>query len=256
MRKVSLLIAILIPAVISGYFAAPRLRAASACEFQNSLQKLSQAQENTLANDSSDNIRIELSFRKAILGQIIDCAANDAVAMQSTIKSLSVQDSDIKNIQNRFASKFDDVINYYHSQKTLVGDLGIEGSKKFSANFKEWKHSNYEPLFELGTNFIIFSKNQELMRTAENRLDQIKRTLQTLSLTDNETVRKLLQNAEDNFRKAKGANDQAQEVFRLANWPNDSSALITSSLGYLKETYQNFFDIRNETQKIISGSSH
>jgi hypothetical protein len=130
----------------------------------------------------------------------------------------------------------------------LVGDLGIEGSKKFSAGLKEWRNSNYGPMFELGTNFIIFSKNQELMRIAGSRFDQIKRTLKVLDLTDNETIRALLQNAEDNFGKANNDNGRAKEVFRSLSWPNDSLNLITSSLGYLKETYQNFSDIRTEAQ--------
>lgn len=261
MKKIILSIALLALIAISRYSVAPRLRAAGfhfvevasatqagICEFQKDLQDLSRAQKNTLANDSSDNIKTELSLRKSILSEVINCAINDAITMQSSIKPLAINDPDIQAIQNRLLSKFNDVINYYRFQKTLVGDLGLEGSKKFSMNLKGWRNSNYEALFELGTNFIIFSKNQELMRIAGNRFDQIKRTLQVLTLTDNETIRTLLQSAESNFGKAREDNSRAQDIFKSLSWPNDSSNLITSSLEYLKETYQNFFDIRNEMQ--------
>ncbi len=248
MRKITLSIVILASIAVSLY-SAPRIRAAGACDFAQGFQGLSRAKDNTLANDSSDNLKTELAFRKIILNKILDCAIQDAIGLQLNIKSLQVNDSDIQTIQNRLVSKFNDAIDYYRFQKTLVGDLGVEGSKKFSTGLKEWRSSNYEPLFELGTNFIIFSKNQELMRIAGNRFDQVKRTLQTLQLTDNETIRTLLQNAENNFRKADEGNNRAQEIFRLLSWPNDSSNLITSSLEYLKETYQNFFDIRNEVRQ-------
>ena len=242
------LFVVLCTAIAVSIYSAPRIRAASVCDFEHGFQELSQAKDNTLANDSPENIKIELTLRKIILNQILDCAIHDAMSMQSNIKSLLINDPEIQEIQNRFLSKFDDTINYYRFQKTLVGDLGITGSKKFSINLKELRNSNYEPLVELGTNFIIFSKNQELLRIAGNRFDQIKRTLQALTLTDNETIRALLQNAEDNFRKANNDNSRAKEIFRSLSWPNDSLSIITSSLGHLKETYQNFFDIRNEAQ--------
>ena len=247
------LFTILLTAIAVSMYPAPITLAADACDFQNGFQDLAQKKDDYLNDNSPDNLRAELDVRKIILNQILDCAIKDALTAQSNVKSLSINDPDIQAIQNRFLSKFDDVVNYYRFQKTLVGDLGIEGSKKFSAGLKEWRNSNHEPLFELGTNFIIFSKNQELMRIAGNRLDQIKRTLQVLALIDYETIRTLLKNAESNFGKANNDNNRAREVFRSLVWPNNSLSIITSSLGYLKETYLNFSDIRTEAQKIISG---
>lgn len=250
--KIALFI-VLLTAIAASIYPATTTRAANTCDFQNGLRDLSQKKDSYINDNSLDNLLSELDTRKAILNQILDCAVGDAANLQSSVKSLSINDPDIQNIQNRLVSKFDDAINYYRFQKILVGDLGIEGSKKFSIDLKEWRNSNYEALFELGTNFIIFSKNQELMRIAGDRFNQIKRTLQALGLTDNETIRTLLQNAEDNFGKANDNNNRAREIFRLLSWPNDSLDRITSSLEYLKETYQNFFDIRTEAQKIISG---
>lgn len=241
-------------ALLAGAFAAIIIAARSAhpaaaavpCDFQNGLQELSQKEDSYRNDGSLDNLRSELAARKTVISQVLDCAIGDAATLQSGIASLSINDSDIKNIQNRLLSKFDDAINYYRFQKTLINDLGIEGSKRFSRSLKEWRASSYEPFAELGTNFVIFAKNQELFQTTGNRLNQIKRTLQALKLTDNETVQGLLRSAEDSFGKAKEDNSRAEEIFKRLSWPNDSSSLIKSSLEYLKETYQNFFDIRNE----------
>ncbi len=229
-------------------------QASEGCEFQNSLQDLAWIHNNPPSNDYSENLRAELVVRKKIFNQLIDCGIAEATGLQSSIQSVSVDSPEMKDSQNRLSSKFGDAINYYRLQKTLVGDLGIEGSKQFSKDIKEWRSSNYAPLAELGKNFVIFRKNQDLMETAHKRLNQIEQTLRILKVTDNETVRIILQNAQDNFGKAKSDNDRAQQIFRQLSWPNDSSQLAESSLAYLKETYQNFFDIRNELGKIISGA--
>ncbi len=221
--------------------------AANVCEFQSDLKQLSSAETN-----SSSDIQTELAIRRNLLNQIIDCAINDAAKLQSNIKSLSINIPEIKDIQNRLVSKFDEIINYYSYQKTLVNNLGVEGSKRFAINLKDWRASNYTPLAGLGANFEIFSKNQELVQTTENRLNQMEITVRALKLTDYETIRTSLKDAENNFRQAKEYNNQAENVFKRLGQPDYLPILMKSSLEYLKNVYQNFFDIQDETQKIIS----
>lgn len=228
--------------------------AANNCDFKNNLKELSDAQAVSQSNDSQENIKKELTVRKKILSQTIACSVNETLSLQSSVKLAEAGSSELREIQNRMISKLDDMIDYYKSQEGAIGDLGIGGSKIFSANLKSWRNSNYVPMADLGKNFLIFTKNQDIIQITRNRLNQINITLKALGLDDNQKISDMLNQARKNIRFADEENGLAKDVFKRLVWPNDVSDIMVSSLQRLKDAYQNFFDIGKEAQGIISNS--
>ncbi len=228
-----------------------RAEAAANCDFKNSLKGLAGAQ--AAVNDGG-SIKTELDARKSLINQAIDCSITETLAAQSDVKIADTGYSGLEEIQNRIASKFDDILSYYKAQKNSVNDLGIEGSKTFSANLKSWRSSNYVPLAEISRNFIIFAKNQYILQTAQNRFNQVSITLKTLQLADNSKISDGLNRASRNLAAANDENEQIKNAFRTMAWPNNIAALMDSSLGHMRDAYQNFFDVSKEAQEIISNS--
>lgn len=253
MRKINIIFGALATVVL---LTSPsyRVNAADNCDFKSGLENLSSARNASMSNENQENILRELTARKNLINQTIDCSINEVLNIQSDVKLAETNYSDINDIQNKIISKLDEIIGYYQMQKTYVNDLGIEGSKNFAANLKSWRNSNYVPISEISDNFIIFSKNQYIMQTTRNRLDQITLTLKTLGLTDNQKISDGLNEARKNLNKANADNEQIKDAFRTMAWPNNISDFINSSLQHLKDAYQNFFDVSTNAQDIISGS--
>jgi len=253
MQKNKLIIGALIAvALMSPLFY--RAEAADACDFKDNLKELLSAQAALRANDSQENILKELSVRKKIISQAIDCSIRETLGLQSSVKLAEANSPALREIKNRIISRLDEIIGYYQTQNGAVRDLGIGGSKIFSANLKSWRDSNYVPVSELGNNFIVFVKNQDVLQTTQNRLNQMTLTLKTLGLADNQKISGLLNQAEKNIRMANEDNLLAEDIFKRLAWPNNVSDIMVSSLQRLKDSYQNFFDLSKEAQSIISNS--
>jgi len=253
MRKINIVIG---AAIFTALIIPPSYKASAAanCDFTNGLKELSKAQAVSMSDDSSESIKNELTARKNLINQAIDCSTSETLSLQSDIKLVDTGYPGLEDIQNSIISKLDDALNYYQAQKNSVNDLGIEGSKTFSINLKSWRDSNYVPVAELGRNFIIFAKNQYILQTTQNRFNQISITLKTLQLADNQKINDYLNQADKNLGMANDENEQIKDAFKTMAWPNDISGLIDSSLGHMKDTYQSFFDISKEAQDIISSS--
>lgn len=251
MRKINIIIgATLFAAFAVSPFA--RAEAATNCDFKSGLKDLSAAQSASAFSDDKETIKTELAARKNLINQAIDCSVSETLSLQSDIKIVDTSYAGLDDIQNRIVSKLNDVLNYYQAQKNSVNDLGIEGSKSFSAELKSWRESNYTPIAEIGRNFIIFAKNQYILQTAGSRLNQITITIKTLQLDDNQKISDDLSQASKNISLANDDNNQIMNAFRTMAWPNNISDLMDSSLGHMKDAYQNFFDISKEAQSIVS----
>ena len=255
MKKINVSIGFLAVAALAA-LSLNQAEAADNCDFKESIKELSAIQALPHADDGPEKIKDELFVRKKLIRQTIDCAVNEALSFQSELKIINANYPGLDDIKNRFVSKFDEIIGYYQARKDGVNDLGIEGSKIFSANLKSWRVSNFVPMAELGESFIIFSKNQDILQTTQNRLNQISLTLKALGLADNQKISDILNDARKNIRFANDYNSQAQDILKRMSWPNNVSDLTISSLRHLKDAYQNFFDIGRETENMLKPTAN
>ena len=209
----------------------------------------------TIANDpaldSGTKIREALALRKELLTQTLDCAISDAQALQTNLSGVSIPDPDIARIQTRILGRISEAISYYQTQEASVNDLGLQGSHDFAANLKTWRAGNYTPLIEAAQNLILWSHNQDLIQTAQNRMNQISHTMVLLSIVNDKDVQTPWQNAEANFNDAQNFNQQATDSLKAIDDPDTSLDLIKSSLGALSKVYQNFLDLSDALSNVL-----
>ncbi|KKW45315.1 MAG: hypothetical protein A3A43_03155 [Candidatus Liptonbacteria bacterium RIFCSPLOWO2_01_FULL_56_20] len=224
--------------------------AESECRFGEQLDALAAVQK-TAAENSLEALRAELVLRKNILSSITDCGIRDAKNLLRGLNLVAVSEQSAAPLRDQFAARLNQAIEYYELQKSRLDDLGLQATKDTAKNMREWRRSIYTPLADRAGNFIIWTKNQALIRAAKNRLSQVNQTIQTLKLADYEEVKNFWSDAERNVWDAERLNEDARSSLGRFDDPEVSLAIIKNSLQALSLTYQNFFDLSESVKQIV-----
>lgn len=223
----------------------------TACNFQTQLEAVKAAAEDK-GLDTVQRIRAELFARKSMLKNVVDCAAQDAEKLKNEVASATVpQEGEIRQIQNQIAGDLNAAVQYYAIQKIKIESVGLRGSQELARDIKEWRTISYNPLAQKAVNFIAWSKNQELIQTARNRLNQIRRTVTVLKLLNDEEFQNLFNRADGYFSQAVAANQKALETFTRLGNPENALIFIKAALDELAQTYQEFFTISERINTLL-----
>ncbi len=235
--------AAIISAIFFGFFPKTSVLAESGCKLtQSAVGELGKIQENASLDDSY-KIREELRIRKALLNNVVDCAAQELLALKYKFENAGNGNEEVRTLRSQFSPWFFDTLNYYSAEKARVDNLGIQGTKEFARNFRLWREGNFQPISKLIANFVIWSQNQELMSVAKIRLEQIKRSIEFFGLTFNDNVRTALQDADGSLQKTLAFNSAAKEILRTYGSADDAASEINLSLENLSLTYKNIFEL-------------
>lgn len=245
MRYTSLFSGIALGVILTASRILPAGAAQNPCRFEPQFDALSTLLATPKDNDL-EHVRAELTIRKSILTNVLDCALGKIRSLAGTLDAIPSDDPDITDLAKRFQSRLDDVSAYYNSERLRVGDLGLWGSKDMASTIAERRGFYLNPLTEEIAQFVIWTKNQDLFQVAENRLNQIQTTTKFLKLIDNQETSDRLGKAHESFTKAKELNDAAKQALKRMDISDDSLALIKNSLEALAETYKNFFEVSRE----------
>lgn len=223
------------------------------CNFQSQFEELVDVKNNAKLDDLQ-RIRVELKIRKDILNNILACAIQDVLSTKAKLVEIRPSDEENKIIQNQFLNQLNVIVNYYQNQKFKIEDLGIQGSEDLARDIKEWRANTYLPLANEATNFLIWIKNRDLIKTTEQRLGQVNQTIKNLKVSGNENIQSLLEKSRLNIETAKVGSLEAKKIFQdFPPSPKSSSlAFIKISLESLAKAYQNFFDIMDVIKKMLS----
>jgi len=194
----------------------------------------------------------ELAARRTLLTRIISCAKTEALSLQTDLNNMPA-DNDTKTLQSQFYGKLGDAANYYDIELSKVNDSGIAGTKAIANEALSWRKANYDTLANQISNFILWSQNQALFRTAEGRFTQIGRIVSFLEgAAQNTDLEGVTAIAQTSFTNAKNANSDAKNALTQFLPPDQSLSLIQESLQLLSDSYQKFFDVSNVLQKLLS----
>lgn len=207
-----------------------------------------------LSADDSQNyfkrLKEELVLRKELISNTIACSIEEASALRARVDKSS--DSQIKEAGRKISGLLWDAIGYYNLQLTKVPDLGLEGSRYFAKDLLVWRRGNYAPIAKTALNFIVWSENQSLVRTAKNRLDQIGGAVTILKLIENESVQKKWEEAGELFNAAATENKNARLNLENLGSPEETLASIKLSLKNLSDTYTTLSDLVTEIKDLTS----
>ncbi len=201
-----------------------------------------------------EEINQELAARKKLLSRIIICARGDARSLHATMDAVSVNSAD-ENIKNQLSGKIDDAINYYNIELEKLNGSGILGSEQIAQEVLSWRANTYAQLSSNVDNFILWSQNQDLFRVASDRMAQISPMVSFLSQSGNGDLASAFASTQTSFNTAKNENASARLALSEFLSPDQTLAAIKQSLQSLSETYQDFFNVSDVIQKLLSGGS-
>ena len=210
-----------------------------------------QAIQNDSNLTAAQELSQELVLRKQLLAKTIACAANDAQSLQTTLNSISATGS-AATIQSQLLGKLSDAVNFYSIETTKLNGVGISGAEAIAKEMLAWRTANYDPLVANINNFVLWSQNQSLFSTAQNRLNQTQRVVGFIeAAAANSNLQASYNAAYASLQTAQSENQMALSA--LANLqPSDQSlALIQQSLKSLADTYQKFSDLNGIIQTLL-----
>jgi len=200
-----------------------------------------------------DEVKQELAVRKDLVSQTIMCAQADVATLQSSLNAATTTTSDAANLQTALSGKLDDANNFYNLELTKLNGAGISGTESIAKDVLAWREGSYEPLAGEVNNFILWSENQSLFATAENRMQQTEQTVSFLEgASGNTDLQNAFSAAQTSFNAAEAENTQAQNALTQFLPADQSLALIQQSLNSLSETYQQFFALSTIVNNLLS----
>ncbi len=210
-----------------------------------------QSIENNFALDYSARIKMGLALRKELLTDTVQCAIQNAKDLQSNLSSVSIDDESIARLQTSALSQIANAISYYELQRSQINDLGLQGSYDFAASLEAWRKGNYNPLVQESQNLILWSHNQALLATAQNRMNQVGHMVSFVQIVGNDDIQNIWTDAQNNFNNALSFNQQAGNSLRNINDQSQTLDLMKSFLASLFITYQKLFDLSGVLNKIV-----
>lgn len=213
-----------------------------------------QAIENNPNLTYSQELTQELALRKQLLGETITCAQSDAQTLQAALNSVptTTQDTTGAEIRSQLAGKINDTVNFYNIESAKLDGAGISATEAIAKEMIAWRTTNYVPLVGAVNNFALWSENQALFETAQNRLTQTERLVAFIQ--DAAPVGNLsgsLQAAQASFQDADNANNAAATALEQIQPSDESLTLIQQSLQSLADAYQKFTDLNNVIQTLL-----
>ncbi len=214
-----------------------------ACDLQAGIQKFFDAK--------GAELKLELDTRKGLLYLITDCSKEETENAVASLESLEVNDEALASAKTQLLDRLKQDMEYVEYQKTRVSDVGLRGTKDLAQTIKEWRGNTHAPQLANANNFVLFEKNQSLITIAETRNNQIAQTLRTLKLSDRDTVRENVDQANKDLQEAQDMNATArQSLIRLEN-PDLTARALRNSFNALSSTYKSFFKVSEEVKKIL-----
>jgi len=200
---------------------------------------------------ASEELTQELAARKALLSKVIACAENNVTEQGAALNNITVP-SAASNVQSILAGKLNDATNYYNAELAKVSTAGIAGTKEIAQEVLSWNTANYDPLAEEIANLDLWSHNQALFTTAQNRMNQTNNIVSFLeSAGQNTALEGDLSTTQADFQSALAEHNVAENALAESLPPDQALALIQQSLADLATAYQDFSTINNLIQTLL-----
>jgi hypothetical protein len=200
------------------------------------------------------DVNQELALRKKLLGQTIDCATQDAQSLQVSLSAVSlVSGSNGDSIKSQLSGKLTDAINFYGIESAKLDGAGVRATEAIAQEMLAWRTANYIPLAGDVNDFVLWSENQSLFQTAQNRLTQTTRVVAFIesAATTNGKLDAALQAAQSAFADAQSQNNAAGLALSQVQPPDQALGLIQQSLQSLATAYQKFSDLNGIIQTLL-----
>jgi hypothetical protein len=220
-----------------------------ACQFSSKIAELNAVQFDP-SLDYFESVRREAELRRELLRKVIDCGAEEIRELQTTLRALP-EDKGTDRLRSQLLEGLNEALPYYELQRKKIDDLTIRESRDLARILREWREAHYAPIVERIVNFVLWTKNQDLFRTAQKRFDHISQTVNNLKLTQTEEIRMRFEKAEGSLSEASELNRKVKRALEQPDPHNDALTLLKNSLETLSATYQDFLNLGEAVKKIL-----
>jgi len=198
----------------------------------------------------NDSFEEELRVKRVLLTSALNCAIEETVYLKKGLSAADVSDEELKKVRDVLLEDLDKAVGFYNEELQIVDELNIKDIQDVSRSIKEKRLSVFASEIQEALNLILWSGNQKFFRTADSRLEQIKKTLAVLKLDENKEIKNLLLKTEESFGAAKNSNTRVREAL-VKRSPEGAMVDIKESLKKLSETYGGFLKISEAVKKIV-----
>ncbi len=233
---------ILLVAFISVFSASAHAAGTPCVLGEDQFTELRSIQENSTI-DYLERIRSELVVRKKLLHATIDCAVEEATIAQAGLERFSNEDPSLTTLRTQLLGQFANGVSYYRAEETKIDGLGLQGSRLFAQNLKDWREGNYKPAVKDAANLLLWASNQDLLLKARTRMESVKPTIGLAKIVDNQKIQDLWKDAQARFEETLGHNQQATLSLKERQSPDATLNAIKLSLESLSAMYQKLLDI-------------
>ncbi len=190
--------------------------------------------------ESPDSIREELKTRKVLLRAVLDCLDNEVRDQRMELDRAPVSNQSMHAARNNRMLALEDAARYYAAQRERVSDTGLHAAKGIATGIREWRTNTFLPQQARIRAFISWTHNTEFLAIASRRLEELKRSVQLLTLVERSDIQSLFTKADERFRAAQDFQDRAQNALINGLDPSTPTKL---SLEALSHTYNSFIEL-------------
>lgn len=231
-------------------FAENEIINSSSCVFDDKLKNL----QNILENKDLDYLaryNQELNLRKEILSNILNCLILDAQNYKNILLNLNITKPVVADLRKTLINDLDKTIDYYNFRKSQIQNLSLDGLKYTARSLKEDRDSRFMSLNQKINSFILWNKNEELFNLAQNRINEINKTIKILKLDENEEIQLLFNNTGDKLKIALDKHNNTWNAIDNFNYEK-SNILIQESLNNLLEVYNLLYNLSKKITVLMT----
>ncbi|HEX4104199.1 MAG TPA: hypothetical protein VHZ04_01830 [Candidatus Paceibacterota bacterium] len=238
-----------------GVLAAPLAQAQTVAQAATPTCTITQDDLAAIAAAQAQSLTAELAARKALLTRIITCAEENVQALQTDLAGVQTNAATAA-LQSQLSGKLDDAMNYYGLEFAKVNNAGIAGTEGVANEILAWRAGTYDPLADQVANFVLWSENQNLFTTAQNRLGEVQNLVSFMEqAAPNPDLAQDLTSAQSLITTAVQENNSAENALMQSEPSEATLSLITSSLQSLSDAYQKFSNISTIVQQLLPAAS-
>lgn len=194
----------------------------------------------------------ELTARRALLIRVIDCAETNVQALQTSLSNITPANTNAASLQSQLSGKLSDALNYYNLELSKVGTAGVAGTKQIANEVLSWRTGNYDPLAAEIADFVLWSQNQAIFTTAQNRLTQIGNIVSFVEqAAPNTQLQQDYTQAQALITNAQRSNLDALNALTQFAPADQVLSSITASLQSLSDAYKQFGNISTIIQSLL-----
>lgn len=185
----------------------------------------------------------DLEVRKTTFGNILKLAIAEATDLSNTLIKIKT-DPPLDDLKNKSLKQIGNWMSYYQTVSDTLNNQEMTAAalKELARQFKNWRQAAYHPSLQKIINTLLVLEGQNVLKTANNRLNSIAADLKkvgTLEIIKESPLPSLINNAQRSLAEAK----KLQEAIILIMFKTDETdiqKLIEEMLAKVQQTYDYF----------------